>query len=65
MSKHLVKGHIWNAIEGRMSIFERYFGTFEEAKDFAENEPYHLFKIFDDQEQLVHSGSNVEQSTYA
>ena len=33
--RHLVKGHIWNAIDGRVAIFERMFATFEEAKQFA------------------------------
>jgi UTP:GlnB (protein PII) uridylyltransferase len=63
--RHLVKGHVWNSIEGRMVIFERYFPSFEEAKEFAEHEPYHTFKIYDHNNQLVHSGSNVEQNTYA
>ena len=54
--RHLVKGHIWNAIDGRVAIFERMFATFEEAKQFAENEPYHHFKIFDHDNQLVHTG---------
>ena len=63
--RHLVKGHIWNTIQGRMSVFERYFSTFEEAKEFAENEPYHHFKIFDPDNQVVHSGSQVDPDTYA
>ena len=63
--RHLVKGHIWNAVEGRMAIFERYFATFDEAKLFAENEPYHSFKIYDHNNQLVHSGSKVDINTYA
>jgi hypothetical protein len=65
MSHHLVKGHIWNEISGRMTIVERFFPTFEEAKSFAETEPYHLFKVYDHNNQLVHAGSNVEQNTYA
>ena len=63
--RHLVKGHLWNAIEGRMTIFERYFESFEEAKQHAESEPYHVFKIYDHNDQLIHTGSNVEANTYA
>ena len=63
---HLVKRHIWNEIEGRMTIFERYFETFEQAKTFAESEPYHTIKIYDENEELVHTATKAEaQDTYA
>ena len=65
MSHHLVKGHMWNAIESRMVVFERYFPSFEDAKAFAENEPYEHFKIYDHQNQLVHSASTADYNTYA
>jgi hypothetical protein len=69
MSKHLVKGHIWNAIEGRFAIFERYFDSLEEAKSHTESEPaYTHFKVYSDDGELVHSGTNeqnVPTSNYA
>jgi hypothetical protein len=63
--RHLVKGHMFNPISGRMVIEERYFPTFEEAKEFVEQSAYHMFKVYDHNNQLVHSGSNVEENTYA
>jgi hypothetical protein len=63
--RHLVKGHVWNAISGRMVIFEKYFPSLEEAKSFAEGQAYEHFKIYDHDNQLVHAASNVPENTYA
>ena len=63
---HLLIGHIYNAIDGRMARFERYFPTFEEAKAFSDEQPYDHLKIYDDNNQMVHSQSNTfEGRTYA
>ena len=63
--RHLVRGHSLNPIDGRMLVFERFFETFEEALAFASSESYHHFKIFDHENQLVHSGTSVQENTYA
>ena len=63
--RHLVKGHYWHEGLGRMLIEDRYFPTFEEAKAFVEQSAYHSFKVYDHNNQLVHSGQPADQSTYA
>jgi hypothetical protein len=63
---HLVKRHVWNELEGRFVIFERYFETLEKAKTFAESEPYHTIKIYDEDGELVHHTTKAQaQDTYA
>ena len=62
---HLVRGHYWHEELGRMLIEDRFFPTFEEAKQFVEDSIYHSFKIYDHNNQLVHSGSKVDINTYA
>ena len=66
LKMHLLIGHIYNAIEGRMSRFERYFQTLEAAKEFSENESYDHVKIYDHNNELVHTQANTfEGKTYA
>ena len=62
---HTVRGHFWHEALGRMLIEDKEFGTFEEAKEFAEGSTYHSFKIFNHNNELVHSGSPTPTNTYA
>ena len=63
MSHHVVKRHVW--INGMLSIFEHAFGSFEDAKAFADSCEADTVKIHDDQGQMIHSGTPVAQDSYA
>jgi hypothetical protein len=66
MSRHKVKGHYFDEASGKMRVHERFFPTFEAAKEFLNNSSFHMFKVYDDNEQLVHSGSSTDEgSSYA
>jgi hypothetical protein len=48
-----------------LSIFEHAFGSFEDAKAFADSCEADTVKIHDDQGQVVHSGAPIAQDSYA
>lgn len=62
---HKLKRHIWNEIDGRMATEERYFHTLADAIKHLEESVFHKFKIYDENENLVHSGSKEDFANYA
>lgn len=63
--KHLVRGHYWHNELGRMLVEDRIFESFDEAKEFVNASSYHSFKVFDENNELVHSGNPGERPSYA
>jgi len=62
---HRLKRHIWNEIDGRMATEERYFHSLVDAIKHLEVAFFHKFKIYDENENLVHSGSKEDFDSYA
>lgn len=62
---HRLKGHTFNALSGRMGVHERYFPSFEAAIEYALQQGFDHFKIFDHNEQMVHSATSADTNTYA
>jgi hypothetical protein len=65
MSKHRYLGHKWNHLTGRMEFESYEFDSLEEARSFAGGATHERFKIYDENNQVVHSGSNTPVNTYA
>ena len=62
---HIFRGRKHHPETGRMLFETYYFNTWEEAKGFSDGSDHHDFKIYDDEGQLMHSGSNTPINTYA
>lgn len=65
MHRHRVKRHMWNHVDGRMATEERYFLSLEAAIKFLKEVEFDKFKIYDQNETLVHSGSKENFESYA
>lgn len=61
--KHKVVSHIWN--DGILKTLTNFFNSFDEAKNFSEDLNSHAVKIYDEDEQLVHSAGAKVENTYA
>lgn len=59
---HRVRWFIWNHIDGRMAAFDRYVESLEKAKQHLRNTDCDSFKVYDDKDQMVHSGTNITES---
>jgi hypothetical protein len=61
---HKVVSHIWH--EGQLKSFINSFASFEQAMNFARSLNCHAIKVYDHNEELVHTAGNVEDpATYA
>jgi hypothetical protein len=49
-------------MDGRMVIEERYFPSLDHVLAHLEEATFDHFKVYDDNGQLVHSGSKAEDS---
>lgn len=56
---------MWNHVDGRMATEERYFLSLEAAIKFLKEVEFDKFKIYDQNETLVHSGSKENFESYA
>ena len=68
MSHHKVRLHRWE--NGILKAFNHFFEKFEDAKTFADSSDAHGVKIYDQNNEVVHSVTNAPeqgapQSTYA
>ena len=60
---HMVKRHKW--VNGILESYNHFFGSFEEAKSFAENSDADTAKVYNDHGELLHEVQPVAQDTYA
>jgi hypothetical protein len=59
----MVKRHKW--INGILESYNHMFGSFEEAKNFANNSDADTAKVYDQNGQLMHEVQPNTQNTYA
>ena len=60
---HMVKGHKW--VNGILESYNHIFGSFEEARNFANNADADTAKVYDQNGQLLHEVQPNTQDTYA
>jgi len=60
-NKHKVKRHFWN--DGKLTTYDNFFESFEEALKFAEKEFSHTVKIYNVDDELVHSKQMSQPGT--
>jgi len=58
-----VKKYKWNS--GALSVVETLFETMHEAHNSLRYSNHHAVKIYDENNNLVHSAGNVPEETYA
>jgi len=63
MSHHMVKRHKW--VNGILESYSHFFGSFEEAKNFANISDADTAKVYDENGQLLHEVQPNTQNTYA
>jgi hypothetical protein len=60
---HKVKSHLWK--NGILETFEEFFESFKEALEYANNIVAQLVKIYNEDDEVVHTCSKSVDDTYA